>query len=253
MYPQAKLMYAILIVGLLVGPIAGCASMGGSPGGEGSEFAVPLELKPVPHLAEPYKGQRVTVVSFPDKTVRSSKWWRPSLGRASTDYLVEFLMEAGFRVVEGQSGQLDALLQEVEFGQTGMVDESTAVEIGEMLGAELVSVGAVTDYKQVKTGGKSNLQFASLGFQSGEETINYVVQASGRIVNIKTRETIAAATASYKNRRAVSGGGFQFGDIKFQSGEEMEVQEETSGRLFQKALNELTIKIVTKLNRRSES
>jgi TolB-like protein len=66
-----------------------------------------------------------------------------NLGKAfSTMLVTEFSGRPGMRVVERQ--QLNDLLTEQKLALSGRVDESTAVEVGKLLGAQYVFLGSVT-------------------------------------------------------------------------------------------------------------
>ncbi len=227
----------------------GCKSTGTSE--EGAMQETEIALEPVPRVKAPYEGRTIAVVAFPDKNVLSANPWLKSwLGRASRDYSVGFLLEAGFRVVEDQSGELQAVVKELEFGQTGMVDPAKAVEIGKMAGAELMFLGAVIDFSEVKTGGKRKFHIPGFNIGLGGETINYEVQTSGRIIDVKTREILASSTAGYNKQYDVGGGSLSTDYGSVGSEQETISRQESTVKIFQKALNSLTIKLVKKLNAR---
>ena len=247
MKPHVKI--HLLIIGLMATAIVGCASIPGiAPSGEGELVQTDVKLDPVPPVNSAYKGRRVAVVSFPDKTILSSyPWLRPWLGRASTDLLVEFLLQAGFRVVGGKD-ELNAIVEELELTETGLIDPAKAARIGKLLGTELLFVGSITDYGEVIGGGKRSVGYGGYGVDIGGQTLNYNVQVAGRLVNVETREILASATASQTQQFKVGGGTVLTPHGRAASQDEIRVRQETAGRVFQKALNDLTIKIVNRVN-----
>ncbi|MFQ5454185.1 MAG: CsgG/HfaB family protein, partial [Candidatus Zixiibacteriota bacterium] len=57
-------------------------------------------------------------------------------------FVNDFQIISSLRVIE--RANLDALLKEHELSQTGKVDKSTAIEIGKLLGAQLMVFGSIT-------------------------------------------------------------------------------------------------------------
>ncbi|MBI4641635.1 MAG: hypothetical protein HY731_13130 [Candidatus Tectomicrobia bacterium] len=245
---KAKSKFHLLVISLLVILITGCASAALTPSSEGELVKTDIQLDSVPKLTSSYKGRTVAIVSFPDKTILSSyPWLRPWLGSASADFLVEFLIESGFRVIGGKE-ELKAAYEELELSESGFVNTAKAAQIGKMLGAEFLFVGSVTDYNEVITGGKKAIGLFGYAVDIGGQTINYTVQVAGRLLNVETREIMVASTASYKKEFSVGGGSILTPYGRAASQQEITVRRETAGRVFQKALNNLAVKIVNQLN-----
>lgn len=78
------------------------------------------------------------------------------LSRGIGDVVTNELFDLGrFRVVERQA--LGRVVEEQDLGQTGRFDTSTVAEIGRLLGAELILVGAVSEFSLDRAGGGGGL------------------------------------------------------------------------------------------------
>lgn len=118
--------------------------------------------------------QKVAVMDF--KTVGDST----DLGEGAAEILRTTLMETGKYIVVERS-MLKEALEEQKLSLSGAVDQTTAVGIGKILGAQLVAVGSV-----VKMGEKSytlNIRFVNV--ETGEVI-------SGKKLTTKYREDIPA-------------------------------------------------------------
>lgn len=96
-------------------------------------------LSSVPAKAQP----RVAVMSFENNSTWS--YWGDNLGRAAADELVTQLFGSGAYAVIERS-QLEAVLREQDLGASGAVDASTAAKIGQLLGAQLILTGSITQF-----------------------------------------------------------------------------------------------------------
>lgn len=224
---------------------------GGNEEAEYEETDIPMS--PVPQLNKAYKGKKIVVSSFESKNLRGIYsrygWLRGWLGSASTEYAVQFLSEAGFEVLEGQGGQMSEVFKELELQQSGAVDSSQAVEMGEMGAASLIFVGAITDFTQVDNRKKNEVCLPGMGcVKLGGGKLKYEVETSGRIIDIKTRKIVVSDTASFKKVYTDSSFNARVSGYKVGSEEDNRVQREASGKIFRKALNSLAIKLVNKLN-----
>jgi curli biogenesis system outer membrane secretion channel CsgG len=98
--------------------------------------------------AEQYNGPkaRIAVARFENKTADSYRWYSPSIGDGMADMLTTALVNSGrYIVLERQA--LDDVLGEQDLGASGRVREDTAAAIGEIEGAELLVVAAVTEFE----------------------------------------------------------------------------------------------------------
>ncbi len=112
--------------------------------------------------AEAYDGPkaRVAVTRFTDKTGKG--WWTGSIGDGMADQLTTALFNTNrYIVLERQT--LNDVLREQDLGASGRVRQDTAAAIGEIEGAELLIVGAVTEFE----GNASGAQGAGAGARKG--------------------------------------------------------------------------------------
>lgn len=112
--------------------------------------------------AEAYNGPkaRIAVAQFKDKT--GGGWWTGKIGDGMADQMVTALFNTNrFIVLDRQI--LDDVLTEQDLGASGRIRQDTAAPIGEVEGAELLIVGAVTEFE----GGASGLQGGAGGIGGG--------------------------------------------------------------------------------------
>jgi len=114
--------------------------------------------------ADRYNGPkaRIAVARFENKTADSYNWYSPSIGDGMADMLTTALVNSGrYIVLERQA--LDDVLSEQDLGASGRVREETAAAIGEIEGAELLVVAAVTEFE----GNAGGTQAGGGGFGGG--------------------------------------------------------------------------------------
>lgn len=115
--------------------------------------------------------QKVAVMDF--KTVGDST----DLGEGAAEILRTTLMETGKYIVVERS-MLEQVMKEQKLGQSGVVDQNTAVGVGKILGAQLVAVGSV-----VKMGESYTLNIRFVDVATGEVV-------SGKNITAQTREEV---------------------------------------------------------------
>jgi len=86
-----------------------------------------------PLAAQPDNRVTVAILSFDSSNVRKWWTWNWDIGDGLGDLVTEALVAKGsYRVLE--RAQMKRILGEQDFGRSGRVDESKAVEIGKLLG-----------------------------------------------------------------------------------------------------------------------
>lgn len=126
---------------------------------------------------------RVAVIGF-DSTAPGYIWRIDSeLSKATTDLMINALIKTEqFRVFERI--KLDAILKEQDFqAYSGRVDPSTAVEIGKMLGVDLIVAGSVTSIVYKKSRG---IKIGPLSLKKSTASVTITVRA----INVTTGEII---------------------------------------------------------------
>jgi curli biogenesis system outer membrane secretion channel CsgG len=132
---------------------------------------------------------RIAVMNFEN----NSTWhyWGDNLGAAAADELVTQMFQTGeFSLVE--RSQIEAVLAEQDFGQSGRVTPSQAAEIGKVLGVQLILTGSITKFSIDKKGGS----FAGIGATYSEAESNVDV----RLIDANTAEIMFADDGEGKIR-----------------------------------------------------
>eukprot|EP00493_Phyllostaurus_siculus_P005367 UN05406 len=93
---------------------------------------------------------RIAVARFTDKS-NNSRWWRKEIGEGMADQLTTALVGTNrFIVLERQA--LDAVLSEQDLAVSGRVSAQSGAAYGEIEGAEIVVVAAVTEFDDDSSG-----------------------------------------------------------------------------------------------------
>jgi curli biogenesis system outer membrane secretion channel CsgG len=133
--------------------------------------------------------KRVAVFSFEDKTDHSYHWWDGrGPGEGMADMLTTALVKGGrYSVIERD--KIASIMQEQQLGQSGMVTEQSAAQVGKLLGVELAVIGNVTEfgYSKKEMGGLLKSKGFGLGVASQKATIavdvRFVNTTTGEIIN----------------------------------------------------------------------
>jgi curli biogenesis system outer membrane secretion channel CsgG len=236
---------AIVLAGGIA--LAGCGSNQPSedPNYEGSDVSGPA-IQPV---SAPFAGSFIAIVPFVNKTLAQHR----ELGSVAPDIISAYAIDAGFRVAEGQKGQLNNVMDEMNFQQTEFVDPNTAVKVGKMYGARFVLVGAVTDYRVTKARGSKGVDVLGLVDVGGsDQSLVYDVQVSSRIVDVQTREVICADSGTaVKEKYAVTGGHVNVLGVGTHDSQQVETQDESMGKVLKIAFAKSMNKLVAQANRRA--
>ncbi len=100
------------------------------------------------------------------------------LGKAVSEIIrTELIGTRQFRVLE--RSQINKALSEQDFQKSGLINESTAVEIGKLLGADLIIIGSV-----VKIGNSYTINSRMIDIKTGEATLGKNV--TGNDLNLLT-------------------------------------------------------------------
>jgi curli biogenesis system outer membrane secretion channel CsgG len=114
-------------------------------------------------------------------------WWvSGKLGEKAASLLNQALWDAQvFNLVERR--ELETVMSEHDLAASGAVTPQTAVQLGKLLGADYMVLGAVTEFGWDKYEGRIPYSSRVLG-GSGGELYNYNSAISVRIVNVETGE-----------------------------------------------------------------
>lgn len=147
--------------------------------------------------AEHYNGPkaRIAVARFDNKAADARNWWNPQLGDGMADMLTTALFNSNrFIVLERES--LDDVIYEQDLGASGRVRQDTAAAIGEIEGAELLVVAAVTEFDDNSggvQGGVGGFGGGVLGaITGGSRSAHMAIDL--RIIDARTSRILAATS-----------------------------------------------------------
>ncbi|NKI34367.1 hypothetical protein HFP89_04230 [Wenzhouxiangella sp. XN79A] len=148
--------------------------------------------------ADAYNGPkaRIAVARFDNKTADSQDWYSPSIGDGMADMLTTALVNSGrYIVLERES--LDTVLTEQDLGASGRIRSDTAAAIGEIEGAELLIVAAVTEFDGNSGGTSGSLGGNRLGrafgaIAGGSRSAHMAIDL--RVVDATTSRVLAATS-----------------------------------------------------------
>ena len=133
---------------------------------------------------------------------------------AITEMMTTELYEAGlFTLVERE--KLNYVADEIRLSQSGLMDESTAPELGKIKGARYSMTGAVTEYHYKASGGA--VPIPGIGGAGGVSNTAYVT-LDIRLIDNQTGEVVYAAAEQGASNQTIGGlvtkyGGFGAGKI----------------------------------------
>lgn len=144
-----------------------------------------------PDLGEypPAKGLKKTiaVLTFENRTKEIEG--SALVGEGMTEMLVTELFKSQHFILVERSA-LNESLQEQELGQTGLVRSGTAARVGQLLGAQLLIKGVVSEFAYKQSGGAFGIQFRGMGL--GTKSSMAHVGLDIRIIDANTAEIIDA-------------------------------------------------------------
>ncbi len=148
--------------------------------------------------ADAYNGPkaRIAVARFENKTADSQNWYSPSIGDGMADMLTTALVNSGrYIVLERES--LDTVLTEQDLGASGRIRSDTAAAIGEIEGAELLIVAAVTEFDGNSGGTSGSLGGSRIGrafgaIAGGSRSAHMAIDL--RVVDSTTSRVLAATS-----------------------------------------------------------
>ena len=179
----------------------------------------PSPPPPVEPVYQPYRGpkKRIAVTKFENRVKGVYGNW--NLGDGMAEMLTTELIKTGrFVVVERQAMQ--DILGEQELGQTGIVRKETAAKVGQVLGAQIIVRGVVSEFEQQESGGGGGIGFG--GFRLGLKASNAHVAVDIRLIDTTTGQVLHSHNAAGKAESSgvafgVTSGGVDFGADSFKN------------------------------------
>lgn len=161
---------------------------------------------------------RIAVTAFENKvkTPLPDASWK--LGEGLAEMLTTELVRTGrFIVVERQA--LGDVVGEQALGQSGLVRRDTAAQSGQILGAQVVVRGAVTEFEERASGGGAGIQGRRIAIEGKAENAHVAIDirlidtSSGQVIASHSVSKIAPSAGGaigVQGRRGVSFGGDAF-------------------------------------------
>jgi curli biogenesis system outer membrane secretion channel CsgG len=168
-------------------------------------------------VAPAYHGpkQTISVLEFDNKVL--GVYGSAALGEGMTEILTTELVRSDrFVVVDRQD--LRGIVKEQELAMTGLVNEQTGVQTGQMAGAQFFIKGAVTEFNPQAGGGGLSVGYRQA--QVGHKSTKAHVGIDVRLVDNATGQIFAAynATATARQGSTAVGTSFFHNDDPFKIG-----------------------------------
>jgi len=163
-----------------------------------------------PGIAEaqaiPYNGPkaRITVSKFTDKTAKG--YWE--IGEGMTDMLTTALFNTN-RFIVLERGELGEVLREQDLAASGRIKKGTEAPVGEIEGAELLVVGAITEFEPNAGNVGGGLILPGFGAGLGMKTAHIAIDI--RVIDAKTSRILAAQSVDGKAQDIGGLGGLAVG------------------------------------------
>ncbi|MCP3873344.1 MAG: hypothetical protein GY699_09355 [Desulfobacteraceae bacterium] len=210
----SKLSFFILSSFCLVS-LAGCMSSGTKAevtSGHGSQSINEAQM-------EAYDGPkaRIAVSRFTNKSAGSGGgggWYSSAIGDGMADQMTTALFNTNrYIVLERQT--LKDVISEQDLGASGRVKQGTEAQIGEIEGAELLIVGAITEFSNNASGGGGALggvigSFFG-GVSGGMKKAHMAIDV--RVIDAKTSRILAATSVEGEATDVKLGGGIAGGAL----------------------------------------
>ncbi len=144
---------------------------------------------------------RIAIMDFENKT--SHGGWR--LGAGASDMLASALVKRTKYAIIERDKLANIVSEQNLSNNPTRFDQSTAAEIGRLLGAQFIVTGAVTEYGRSKSGG------SGFGVSVGKK--GYSAAVDIRVIDVNTGEIVFAKDASDdESSVSLSGFGFSAGE-----------------------------------------
>ncbi len=150
---------------------------------------------------------RIAVSRFTNKSKDAYRWYSPEIGDGMADMLTTALVNSGrFIVLERQA--LEDVLGEQDLGASGRVRQDTAAPIGEIEGAELLVVAAVTEFEDHASGtagGAGGFGGGVFGAIAGSQNKAHMA-IDLRLIDAKTSRVLMATSVEGEAKDYKAGG-----------------------------------------------
>jgi curli biogenesis system outer membrane secretion channel CsgG len=221
--------------------VVGCAGMP-APRGLGLE---PAALQPAQPAYPPFDGlkKRLAVIRFENKVktpIPDASW---KIGEGLTEMLTSELFKTG-RFIMVERAALADIVKEQELGQTGLVRKETVAKVGELLGAQLLIAGAVTEFEAQSRGGGGGV--AVRGFALNLQTSSAHIAVDARLVDASTAQILSSVNADASAQSTGLGFGANIRGVAFGSDA---FQKTPLGEATREAIHKVVMFIIKEMER----
>lgn len=147
---------------------------------------------------------RMAVMRFTNNT--NAHWWHSGVGSELSDMLSNELSSTKkFRIVERR--EVESVVSELKFGESGLVDPSTKSKLGRIKGAQYLVMATVSAFEEGTSKKGGGLNFMGIGV--GARSAKAYIAVDLKIVDVETSEVIDTRTieaTSESTSHALSGG-----------------------------------------------
>lgn len=184
-----------------------------------------------PGVATVHAQDRITVAVMPFEGVISNQFSQMNVTAQLTNSVTDKLVGSGsFDVVERD--RLNQILAEQDLGTAGRLDPAHAVEIGRLLGAQVLIFGTVTRFEMSGSGGISIGGVSLSGTRGNAELTGRIVDATTGTI-LGSAEGIGSGTGASLSVRNLDGVSFQASEF----------QNSALGRAVEKAVGDFVDEI----------
>ncbi|QOC22923.1 SH3 domain-containing protein [Wenzhouxiangella sp. AB-CW3] len=172
---------------------------------------------------------RIAVARFENKAGNTGGWWNQSIGDGMADMLTTALFQTN-RFIVLERGAIDDVMAEQDLGASGRVRGETAAAIGEIEGAELLVVAAVTEFSEDSGGTRGSVGGGRLGRALGSiagGTSSAHMAIDLRIIDTDTSRILAATSVEGEARDFDIGGALSTYTSRHSLGGALETWENT--------------------------
>ncbi len=231
MNPKTRYSFLLSVVLLLL--LSGCAMI--------PQLDKPRidEVTRGPEFA-PYAGlkKRIAVLDFENL----SNFGDQKIGSAFSDMLVSQLARSGrFTLIE--RSQLEKILQEQALGQSGIISEETAAQVGQLLGVESIITGKILQAGQETE--SHDIENKKKKWSLALKATMGHIQVSYRLISTSTGEILLANQVSAKEFKPAFG--LKTEEVDFTN--LFEFDQTVVGIAFRKAVNSITVDLVNNVDK----
>ena len=164
--------------------------------------APPPAAAPAPRPAPPGPKKRVAVIRFENVGRFAQAYGTWDVGGGLAAQLTTALIDSGHFIVVERAA-LGDVLREQEMGLEKVVSKETAARVGQVLGAQLLVKGAVTEFEQAAEGGGLRLGIGLPGVSlgGGGNTVSAQVGIDLRLNDTSTGQVVRSVRAEGKAAR----------------------------------------------------